>query len=91
MTIEDEADMEACERSVLLHRLLDSEDLPMIHLLRANGDLLPEVEGDTIAFELEYTGALESGPEDWQRAHDSVVEVCAADRHYGGTGCAGAG
>ena len=31
-------------------------DLPVIHLLRANGDLLPEVEGDTVTFELEYTG-----------------------------------
>ena len=30
--------------------------LPMIHLLRANGDLLPEVGGDTITFELEYKG-----------------------------------
>ena len=33
-----------------------SKDRPMIHLLRANGDLLPEAEGDTITFELEYTG-----------------------------------
>jgi hypothetical protein len=33
------------------------KDRHMIHLLRANGDLLPEVEGDTITFELEYTGA----------------------------------
>lgn len=31
-------------------------DCPMIHLLRANGDLLPEVGGDTITFELEYKG-----------------------------------
>ena len=33
-----------------------SRNLPVIHLLRANGDLLPEVEGDTITFELEYKG-----------------------------------
>ena len=34
-----------------------NKDLPMIDLFRANGDLLPEVGGDTITFELEYTGA----------------------------------
>jgi hypothetical protein len=33
-----------------------SRNLPVIHLLRSNGDLLPEVEGDTITFELEYKG-----------------------------------
>ena len=32
------------------------KDRQMIHLLRANGDLLPEMEGDTITFELEYKG-----------------------------------
>ena len=56
MSIEDEVDMEVCERHVLLHQLLDKEAFPVIHLLRSNGDLLPEVEGDTITFELEYKG-----------------------------------
>ena len=36
---------------------LQNLDRPVIHLLRASGDLLPEVEWDTITFELEYTGA----------------------------------
>ena len=26
----------------------------MIHLLRANGDLLPEIEGDTVTFERDH-------------------------------------
>ena len=38
-----------------------SRNLPVIHLLRSNGDLLPEVEGDTITFELEYTGENNGG------------------------------
>ena len=36
-------------------------DLPVIHLLRASGDLLPEIKGDTITFELEYTGENNGG------------------------------
>jgi hypothetical protein len=34
---------------------------PTINLLRSNGDLLPEVEGDTITFELEYKGENNAG------------------------------
>ena len=55
MSIEDEADMEACERRVLLRGLLREDgELPVIHLLRANGDLLPEIEGDTVTFERDH-------------------------------------
>ena len=43
-----------------LVKMVDN-DRPMIHLLRANGDLLPEVGGDTITFELEYTGENNGG------------------------------
>jgi hypothetical protein len=69
-----------------------NKDLPMIHLLRANGDLLPEVEGDTITFELhqgEQWETCASGCEGqhllcyWQCTIDSVAEVCLADRHHG--------
>ena len=31
-----------------------SKNLPVIHLLRANGDLLPEIEGDTVTFERDH-------------------------------------
>ena len=51
-------------------------DLPVIHLLRASGDLLPEVEGDTITFELEYKGenCLGKAPTTMGTdPHDSVV------------------
>jgi hypothetical protein len=37
------------------------KDRPMIHLLRANRGLLPEMDGDTITFELEYTGENNGG------------------------------
>jgi len=43
-----------------LVKMVDT-DRQMIHLLRANGDLLPEVGGDTITFELEYTGENNGG------------------------------